>query len=302
MTWLFIALAAYFLISINLTLDKVILKNSLPHPVVYCFYMGMLSIFGLVFLPFGKLSLDLNNIVTGVIVGGVFMAALFIMYKAVFAYEASRVGPIIGAITPIFVSLLSFLFLGERFGWRELLVFLLLVAGGILISVDLSGMSKEQKRSKALRVFWISLLSALAFGIYYVLLKHVYNQGTFVSGFVWTRIGSFLVSFLLLIPKGNRQLIFGETKTLEIKSGVLVLANKTISGIAFALLNYAIAIGSVTLTNAMQGIQYVFLLVVIAFLSKKYPAILTEAIGKKDIAQKIIAVILIGVGLAMIAL
>jgi len=302
MTWLFVALGAYFLISLNLTIDKVILKNSLPHPVVYCFYMGMLSIFGLVFAPFGKVSLNWENIITGIVVGGVFMLALFIMYKAVFAYEASRVGPIIGAVTPIFVSLLSFLFLGERFAFRELLVFFLLVAGGILISVDLDGMSKEEKRSKAMKVFWISLLSALAFGVYYVLLKHVYNQGTFVSGFVWTRIGSFLATFLFLIPASNRKLIFGESKHLKLSAGGLVVANKTLSGVAFALLNYAIALGSVTLVNAMQGIQYGFLLLIVTIFSKFYPRILAEGIDRKTMLQKIIAVVLIGTGLLLISL
>ena len=163
-------------------------------------------------------------------------------------------------------------------------------------------MDKAQKRKAALRILGISILSALVFGIYYVLLKHVYNQGTFVSGFCWTRFGSFLASFLFLIQAKNRKLIFGGTQHLKLNSGVLVLANKTLSGVAFALLNYAIAIGSVTLVNAMQGLQYVFLLIVIAFLSKQYPKILSEQIHKKALTQKIIAIIIIGLGLAMTAI
>lgn len=302
MTWLIIALAAYLLISLNLTLDKIILKNSIPHPVVYCFYMGMLSIFGLIFLPFGTLSFDLGNIITGIIVGGVFMLALFIMYKAVFANEASRVGPIIGATTPVFVSLFSFLFLKEHLDWKQVIAFLLLVIGGILISIEVDGAKWIQIKKRAIKVLGISIFSAFAFGIYYVLLKHVYNQGSFVSGFVWTRIGSFLATFLFLIPRSNRKQIFSGTKTLKLNSGILVLFNKGISGVAFALLNYAISLGSVTLTNAMQGIQYVFLLVIVAFLSKKYPKILEEGVGKKVITQKIFAVILIGIGLAILAL
>lgn len=290
------------MISVNLTLDKIILKNSIPHPVIYCFYMGMLSIFGLIFLPFGTLSFNLTNIVTGIIVGGIFMAAIFIMYKAVFANEATRVGPIIGATTPVFVSIFSFLFLKEELTWNGILAFILLVVGGLLISFELSGGNWEEKKARAVKILELSLLSALIFGIYYVLLKHVYNQGTFVSGFCWTRIGSFLATFFLLIPRGNRRLIFGGTKKLKLQSGVLVLANKGVAGIAFALLNYAISLGSVTLTNAMQGIQYVFLLLIVAFLSKKYPKILEEGIGKKIIAQKVFAVILIGAGLALLAI
>jgi drug/metabolite transporter (DMT)-like permease len=301
-TWLFIALAAYFLISINLTLDKVILKNSLPHPVVYCFYMGLLSIFGLVFAPFGVINYSYQEIITGILVGAFFLLPLYFMYKAVFANEATRVGPLIGAVSPIFVSALSFSFLDERLSWTSFIVFLLLVTGGFLISVELNGGDSKGRKKRIVQMIKASVLAALLFGVYYVLLKHVYDQGTFVSGFCWTRLGSFLAAFLFLIPKANRKLIFGETKTLKPKVGVLVVFNKTLSGVAFALLNYAIAIGSVTLVNAMQGLQYVFLLVIVAFLSRKYPAILLEEIGKKAITQKIIAVVLIGIGLAMIAL
>lgn len=303
MTWLFVAFVAYFLISINLTLDKVILKNSLPHPAVYCFYMGLLSIFGLVFAPFGVINYNLQEVVTGILVGAFFLLPLYFMYKAVFANEATRVGPLIGALTPFFVWLFSFLFLGERFTWSGIIVFLFLVTGGFLISVELNGGErKKDKQKKIFLMLKISILAALLFGIYFVLLKYVYNNGTFVSGFVWTRLGSFLAAFLFLAPRSNRRLIFGETKILKPNSGALVIANKTISGISYALLNYAIALGSVTLVNAMQGLQYVFLLILVAIITKKYPAILTEAISKKALTQKIIAVALIGVGLAMMAL
>jgi drug/metabolite transporter (DMT)-like permease len=300
--WLFIVLAAYFLISINLTLDKVILKNSLPHPAVYCFYMGILSIFGLVFAPFGVIDFNAKEVVTGILVGAFFLLPLYFMYKAVFENEATRVGPLIGAVTPIFVWLFSFLFLGERFTPGGIIVFLLLVAGGFLISVDLNGEERNLKRKKVISMLKIAVLAAFMFGIYYALLKYVYEEDTFVSGFVWTRLGSFLAAFVFLLSAKNRRLIFGESKTLKPKTGVLVAANKTLSGIAFALLNYAIAIGSVTLVNAMQGLQYVFLLIMVAILSYKYPHILTEAVSRKSLTQKIIAVTLIGLGLAMIAL
>lgn len=302
MSWLFFALSAYFLISINLTLDKVILKNSLPHPVVYCFYMGVLSIFGLAFAPFGVINFNSWEIITGVLVGAFFILPLYYMYKAVFFNEATRVGPLIGAITPIFVWLFSFFFLGERFTPGGIVVFLLLVIGGFLISIELNGNKGKKSKKRIIMMLRTSIFAASMFGIYYVLLKHVYSEGTFVSGFVWTRLGSFLAALLFLLTERNRKLIFGESEALKPKTGILVVGNKTLSGIAFALLNYAIALGSVTLVNAMQGLQYVFLLILVAILSYKYPRILAEAINKKALVQKIIAVVLIGLGLAIMAL
>jgi len=278
------------------------MKNALPRPVVYCFYMGVLSLFGLVFAFFGPVSFETKDIIAGVLVGGFFMLPLYIMYKAVFLNEASRVGPAIGALTPIFVSLFSYFFLGERLYKNEVFAFIILVLGGILIFFEFNGNDWKNAKFQAYRILRVSALAAFLFGIYFVLLKLVYTHDNFISGFVWTRLGSFLTAFLFLIPRSNRQLIFGETKILKPKLGILVAANKTISGIAFALLNYAIALGSVTLVNAMQGLQYVFLLILVVVLSHKYPQILSEAVSKKTLAQKIIAVVLIGLGLAIMAI
>jgi len=296
--WLLFAVFAYFLISINLTLDKIILGKSIPSPVTYCFYMGLLSIFGLVFAPFGRVWAGPENALFGILVGMVFLLALFVMYKVLFRGEASRVGPAIGGMTPIFVSLLAFIFLGESFGPLKIVAFLFLVSGGLLISYRGGKIDFNEKKFAS---FYMIVLSAFLFGVYYILLKSVFNEQNFVSGFIWTRIGSFLGALLMLAYPKNREIIFGSTKSMKFSSGGLLLFNKTLSGVAFAFLNYAIFLGSVSIINAMQGLQYVFLFLLATFLSQKYPKLIAEKIDKKSLLQKGMALMLIVAGLFIIA-
>lgn len=301
MSFLPIALSAYFLIALNLAMDKIILKKAMPSPVTYCFYVGLMSIFGLVFAPFGRCWYGPMEAISGLVVGAIFMLAIYLMYKALFSCDASRVGPIIGAITPVFVAIFSVLFLGEHLKGRNLLAFFILVAGGILITVDF----KERKNwriagAKNKKLILTVVLSALIFGVYYVLLKGIFNEQNFVAGLVWTRVGAFLASFLFLVSAKNRKQIFSNSKATKLASGGLIVANKAMSGVAFALLNYAISLGNVAIVNAMQGIQYVFLLVLVVLFSKFYPKILSEEMGGGVLAQKFVAIMLVGAGLLII--
>jgi len=88
---------------------------------------------------------------------------------------------------------------------------------------------------------------------------------------------------------------------MKFSSGGLLLFNKTLSGVAFAFLNYAIFLGSVSIINAMQGLQYVFLFLLATFLSQKYPKLIAEKIDKKSLLQKGMALMLIVAGLFIIA-
>ena len=69
---------------------------------------------------------------------------------------------------------------------------------------------------------------------------------------------------------------------------------------AFIMLNWAISLGNVALINSLQGTQYVFLILIVLFLSATYPKILKEEIGGGVMLQKGIGISLICTGLYML--
>lgn len=108
--------------------------------------------------------------------------------------------------------------------------------------------------------------------------------------------------FSLLLVNKYRQSIFNNLKAGGQQIKFIFLLGQALAGISFLLINYAIALGSVTLTNALQSLQYVFLFLLIIFLSKKYPLIIHEKFNTKIIFQKLIAIIFIGLGLFFISI
>ena len=83
--------------------------------------------------------------------------------------------------------------------------------------------------------------------------------------------------------------------------GGLFVANKTLAGFAFLMLNYAIAIGNVTLVNALEGVKYIFLLVLVFIISRFRPSILQEETTFLILLQKTTAITLIFLGILLLS-
>lgn len=81
----------------------------------------------------------------------------------------------------------------------------------------------------------------------------------------------------------------------------MVLGAQGLGALAFVLQNYAISFGSVAIINALQGVQYAFLLLFAWLLTLFYPKIIKEDISKKILWKKIGAIVLISLGLYWLA-
>ncbi len=319
--WLAIAITAYFIDAGIYIADKFLLSKKIHSSIVYAFYVGIWSIFNLVLLLIDPMIPSPQYLLLDLLVGFLYLITLVFWYKALHQSEATRVVPIVGALIPVFSFIFSFVFLGEKLSEGQILAFGILVIGGVLISIKHTSfyeLSRVKERFKNIfgnilgpihaeyrptqRLIINSVLSALFFAAYYVLIKHVYNNQPFISGFVWSRMGSFLGAILIFaVPSWNRQI----RKTKKEQKGVKNLFNflviRLFAALAFILLNIAISLGNVALTNSLQGTQYVFLFFIVLFLSAKYPKVLKEELGGGVLIQKVLGILLIGIGLYMLA-
>jgi drug/metabolite transporter (DMT)-like permease len=301
MNWLLIAIIAHFIFALVFVIDKFLLSKTALRPIAYAFYVGLLGGFALLLIPFGFSVPPAGQIMASFIAGFLFVLAILFFYKTIQIGEISRITPIVGGAVPLFTLILTYSFLGERLAISQLVAFFLLVLGGIIMFWP----RKEKIISKVVKAplakkLTLAIIAALFFAGSFVLTKFIFTEQSFINGFIWIRMGGFLGAWLLFFWPGSRQIIFKTTKIIKVKSVGLLISNKTLSALAFILLNYAIFLGSVTLVNSLQGVQYVFLLIVALFLSKKFPQILKEQIGQGAILQKIIAILFIGLGLGIL--
>lgn len=301
MNWLAITLIAHFLFALVFVIDKFLLSKTNINPLVYAFYGGLLQSFALLLIPFGFFVPSGQEILISFLAGALFIFAVLFLYKSFRFYEVSKIAPVVGGAIPIFVLLLSYFFLDDQLSPKQLIAFGLLVLGGLIALWP----QKNPKISQLTENFWlkglsIAFLAAFFFAASFALTKLVYNSQPFINGFIWIRLGGFLGAIILLIWPKNWSTILNRTKAIKIKTITLFSTNKLIAALAFILLNYAIYLGNVSLINALQGVQYAFLFIVLLIFSKKYPQILREQINSAIIIKKVAAIILISLALGLL--
>ena len=81
----------------------------------------------------------------------------------------------------------------------------------------------------------------------------------------------------------------------------LLIGLRAVAGFAFILVNYAIKLGSVTLVNALKGIEYAAVFVLTLLLSRFLPTIIKEFPSRKLIAAKSLGIAGITIGLWLLA-
>ena len=307
--FIIIAVGAYFLGALAIILDKFLLGSKrISTPPVYAFYLGLFGLFASFALLFVHFSFPSSFQITVSFLSGIlFTYGILALYFAIKKSEASRVVPVVGAVIPIVTFVASWFLLGEGLMREQLFGVLLLVSGGLLISFDLP-LRKEGRKFFA--GFRAAILAGILLAVATTLFKSVYEAQEFFSGFALTRIGAFFgaLSFLLY-PKWRRE-IFQSFKNVSSQSqrkknfstAVIFVGNKILGGFSSLGTNWAIALGSVTLVNALVPVQYVFVLFLAMLSAHFWPKIYAEKFSFNDWIQKVVAIALIALGIVLISL
>ena len=294
--WVYFVLLAQGIWSITSLIDKfVISKGHIKNPLVYIVVNGLTNLLLIFLLPFvGFEPLGFTDLLILLLSGITFSAAITIYYKAVQYDEISRIA-VLYQLGPVFVFILSFLFLGDILTKNHFIGFLFLLAAGIIVSYKKSG--KEFKLSKA---FFLVSISVIISSISFVSAKHVFNVTNFWSAFLWLRLSGFTALLVLFLPSVRNQFI--ETfKVMDTKIRRLLGFKMLIDFSAFVFAGYALQNGQASLVSALASSVLplcVFLLTLT--ISIYFPRILREEIDKKAIITKVLAIALIVIGIILL--
>lgn len=297
--WLIVIILAYLFFSLSNFGDKLILSGP-PKPKSYTFYVAAINILAIIFIPFTEFGLPEQKVIFWIIAeAAVFIIGLYAMFSALEEFDVSRVVATIGATQPIFIFILTWLFWGQQLtGRADILAFILLLLGGYIISF-------EKKAKTTGSYLKITLLASFLFSLDYIFSKIVFLNQPFLQGFIWMRIFIFLFAMLFLIRKDNRKEIFEKQNIFNKKTGAIFVCAQLSGGAANIFQSFAIFLAPVVflpILNSLRGVQYVFLFLITLFFSIFFPKILKEKISKRIIIQKIISIILIATGLAILVI
>lgn len=307
MSWLLIAILAYLFLAVVNVADKFIVEKVLPGPRTYAFLVsaaGMIVFLAAPwFLEWPGFGLLLLNILTG----SFFTAALLFLYSSLKGHEASRVFTLVGGLVPIFVLLFSLFLFKEEFSLYEWWAIYCLVLGTVLIAALSTRHSVLQEIKNKLNIRFkkqwhsllFSVLASLFFALFWVASKYAYNTQSFASAFIWIRLGTFLAVLLLLVRKDWRKELKSDLKksSKNKNNRFVFFGTQGLAALGSILQNYAVSLGSVALITSLQGLQYAVLLILTFLITLINPKILKEDSSAKIVFQKILAIILITLGL-----
>ncbi|MBI2628107.1 MAG: hypothetical protein HYW71_01560 [Candidatus Niyogibacteria bacterium] len=294
--WIIFAVLAYFGLALSVVFDKLLLEKYIPRPYLYAAYVGLLGFYGWFLAPFGFSfdNLTLSAALFSVLSGLMFIFALIFFYWSVQRDEISRIAGLTGAFSAVLIWFFVNRLKLESLGQTEILAFSLLILGGVLMSF------RRGYFRFSVKTLFLGALASLFFAFSLILIKIAYSKTGFLNAYILGRSGEFLAGLLFLTVSSVRRDIFSNLKSAG-KNGVAIfLGNKILAAGSFLLLNYAVLLGKISLIQAMQGLQYVFVLVLALIASFKMPQIFKEEIGFSAILQKGFAVLMIIAGIILL--
>jgi uncharacterized membrane protein len=285
-------------------LDKYIVSDEavLPRPFVYAFYSCLLTGFWVVIYVFGYIpgltdigipSFEDIRKPTIQVIGMSFLAsytffmALVSMYEALKKAEAVNVMPIIGATSAVATFIMSYLFLNTPFNVQYMWGVTVLSLGTLFVAQTL-----PQKT-----IILSVIHSGVFFALHYISMKGLFQETNFQDGFFWSRIALVLFALSLLMVPSYFEKITEQSKKTTKKTGVLVVFAKIMAGVAAFLILVATDMGDVAVVQAMDGLKFVFVLII----SIVFGAFLPDSVVKhetrpQEIIHRILYVIIISLG------
>ncbi len=254
MSWLIVAVVAYFLLAGSAVLDKVILTRPIRSSLLYATYIGLVAGYALIALPFffsladfgGRWDLVLRSLASGVLN----ILAMIAFYEAVKRSDVSRAAPLVGVFTAFFTFILGSALGVEALDAFEIIIFIVLVGGAMLLI-----------RS---HVELVAVLAAFLLSISIILIKSVYQNADFLSAFLTARSGDFLTGLALAVFFGKKLNLKENWQSLRGKTLGWLGFLKVVVGSGLLVQHYAIFLGSAILVQALSGLQYFFVWLIVA--------------------------------------
>jgi drug/metabolite transporter (DMT)-like permease len=308
-SWILLVIAAQCINAIVSLIDRyIIVSGKIGRPVALAMYVSLLSALSIFVFLLGLLPLELGKFaiptfahvssptlsIIGLSLASAvsFIVALIALFQSFKLAQASDVVPVVSSVSAVASLLLSFYFLDAKLAPNFLWGFLFLVVGTFLVA--------HFRLTK--KLVGLTIAAGTLFATHYVVLKVLFAETSFDNAFFWSRIVIAVTALgvLLCIRHQKKRARVHKTQRAT-KGGVaLFLLNKALAGLAGILILKAIALGDVSIVQALTGLQFVFLTIFAIFLGHKAPVCVGENCEIKDKIQKIVSISIIVTGFVLL--
>jgi len=302
MTWLLFALLAPFLFALTNQIDKILLGRYFTHvkATTLLFYTVIVS----VLIAIGIVSFKPSVLAVPLLDGGLMFAAGVIFYfaitpfiKALSIEEASRVIPLF-QIQPVLAYIFGFVFFSETLSVSQALAGVIIVAGSLLINLDL-----DNRRRFKVTVFGLVALSCLFYMLESATFKFVGGSYGFWDASFYQYLGTAVAGIcVFMVSRGYRADFVKVSK----EGGIKLLAGASLSAMLSMggrmAFNYSLLLAPLVMVQLVQGTQAIFVLVIGTLLAMFIPKHGKENISRKHMVQKIVSIVIVLAGTTLLLL
>jgi len=312
MQWFILALIASILWAVVVIVDKFILTHYIKDAVSYQVFLTLTMLpFLISLLPFTSHNTNSSTptiLPVIIILLGVTMGLVYVLYnKALLIEEVSRVTPLF-YLSPLFVLLFSFMFIGEGLSLRRYVGIGLMVFSAISVSVSLRRRNRDSRRQSHSHSLHIVLSPALLM----ILVLDIMNAGKdvisklilshldYLSYLFWFLLGNIAGRpFLLLIPH-NREKTLMIIKTLPPKVYLLSFISSSLAWTGYVLYFKAVSMTYISLVSAIPTTQPFLVFIFATLLGLFYPGLIEEKTDRRSLTIKGIAAVSVLIGAYLI--
>jgi len=304
MQWFFIALGAPFLWAIVNLIDKYLVTNysgkekSPGSLVLFSSLIGIVASFLIIIFTHGVFAIPLSDKILLIFIGAFSVCGIIFYLLALEIEDVSAVIPWMLTI-PIFGYILSYFFLDETLTHKQLFGAIIIFLGAIILSVDFNNIKIIFKKKMVVYI----LLFCLIYSFNGIIFKFVAESDSFWISSFWEYLGLSIGGIFIFLFLGNyrRDFIFNIKTSGRFIFSVNVVSEIT-AIIGNLLTNYALLIAPVALVYMVGSFQAVAVLL-LAFISTKFfPKIVKENFSRKIIIPKMIALLFMLLGSAILFL
>ncbi len=299
MTWLFYALLSPIIYTVVNFIDKYVVEHRVKDYRAMPIYGSITgAVVGTLFwMITGYPALPLQDCLILFLSGSLTIWGAALYFNAMSRSETSVIILLLQSL-PIFTLVFSFVLLGERLSFPQMIGFIFLMSASLLASFR-----KSRRRTKLDISFWLIIATNIFWAAAAVLVKFSVTNLSFsqILSYESWGIGLGGVALLILLPQTRSAFIQSAQKSSK---GTLLIffTNELIFVGAKSITYYAYSIGPVSLVSVVNGIQPFIGLLYGWLLTALFPKQFSEDISKKGLAHKGALGILALVGLVVIFL
>ncbi len=302
--WIILTLSAVVLWSfVNIADNYLVERNKkFGHPigalVIFSSIFGFVGALAIYLFSKGSFALPPKEILILLIAGLCNVSWIIFYLKALPDEDVSSVIPWFLA-APFFGYVLGYLFLGEQLTAQQLFGGVVILVGGLLLSI------KHGHESGRVTVRWglirNMVIASFLIALWSVLFKFVGRESGFWVSSFWEHVGLGIggLIIILFIPayrKGFSEIMKSDGK--QVLGISLFSESATIIGNLLA--NYAILLVPVSAVLLLEVVQPAIVFVLGIVFTVFFPSILTEDISAKNLLQKGVSIAIMVVGAVLL--